>query len=291
MNSTQNLILYRETCFQVRALAGPLLGIDCSPARSDPKPLLTVVIVAGQPHTRVGPHRMFVELARHLAEEGIRSLRFDCSGWGDSLGPARSFEESRFDIVTVVQSVLREDPDQQVVIIGLCDGATVSLLSLPLLKADHRRVLAMILINPWIDQGQFQVKPDRPSNVYLARLKSKEFWRTLLNRSAQIDGASRQTLQASKDGRKIIQERGSGLSLINAIEGSGTTFLTVLSSLHLSAQVFSKWIAHDERLRQSFCAENTFRHPRADHSFSDESDWREACQWMSQRLNQLVSDR
>lgn len=291
LNAPQDLVLYQETCFQVRALAGPLLGIFCSPNRATQKPSLTVIIVPGQPQTRVGPHRMFVELARHLAEDGIRSLRFDCSGWGDSLGPTRAYEESRFDILEVVQSVLRDDPDQQIVIAGLCDGATASLLSLPLLKADHRRVLAMILINPWIDQSQFEATTDKTSKRYFGRLKSKEFLGKLLSRGSPSDKPVGRTLQSSKYALQIAQENSSGLSLINAISGSTTTFLAVLSSLDLSAQVFSKWIGHDERLQESFSPENTFRHPRADHTFSDEADWREVCQWLSQRITQMMLAR
>lgn len=291
LNAPQDHILYQETCFQVRALAGQLLGIVCTPNRSTQKARLTVIIVAGQPQTRVGPHRMFVELARHLAEEGIRSLRFDCSGWGDSLGPTRTFEESRFDIVTVVQSVLREDPDQQVVIVGLGDGATASLMSLPLLKADHRKVLAMILVNPWIDQAQFEAKLDRPSKENLLKLKSKAFWSRLLGRNSQGGSTPGGASQSSRLVRQLAETRASDLSLINAILGSNTSFLAVLSSVDLSAQIFSKWIDHDDRLRQKFSQENVFNHPRADHTFSNEADWREVCEWMSQRLNQIGSAR
>jgi uncharacterized protein len=289
MSATQ--YLYRETGFQIRALAGPLLGVVCSPNRPLQKSSLFVIIVAGQPQTRVGPHRMFVELARHLAEEGIKSLRFDCSGWGDSPGPTRSFEESRFDIVTVVQAVLREDPDQQVVLVGLCDGATAALLSLPLLKADHRKVLAMILINPWIDQEQFETTAQSPLNDHGERLNSKRFWGKLLGRGSQGSSTSALSLRSSKYGLPISRERASDLSLTHAIQGSNTKFLAVLSSQDLSAKIFSKWIDQNEKLKQSFSTENTFRHPRADHTFSDGSDWREVCHWISQRLNQIVTAR
>jgi uncharacterized protein len=289
LSATQDL--YQETGFQVRAVAGPLLGVVCSPNRPLQKSSLFVIIVAGQPQTRVGPHRMFVELARHLAEEGIRSLRFDCSGWGDSPGPTRSFEESRFDIVTVVQSVLREDPDQQVVIVGLCDGATAALLSLPLLKADHRKVIAMILINPWIDQEQFEAAAESPPNDYSEQLKSTRFWGKLLGRGSQGGSTSALALQSSKGGRQISGKRASDLSLTNAIQGSNTKFLAVLSSQDLSAKIFSKWLDQDEKLKQSFSTENTLMHPRADHTFSDGAHWREACHWISQRLNQIVTAR
>src|SRR5688572_22932114 len=35
-------------------------------------------------HHRVGPYRIYVDLARRLAEAGYGSLRFDTSGLGDS---------------------------------------------------------------------------------------------------------------------------------------------------------------------------------------------------------------
>jgi pimeloyl-ACP methyl ester carboxylesterase len=50
----------------------------------------------------IGPHRVYVELARHLAELGFSSLRFDLSGLGDS---AASRDDNRPDAERNVSDV------------------------------------------------------------------------------------------------------------------------------------------------------------------------------------------
>jgi len=45
-----------------------------------------VLIVVGGPQYRAGSHRQFTLLARHLAERGVPTLRFDYRGMGDSDG-------------------------------------------------------------------------------------------------------------------------------------------------------------------------------------------------------------
>src|SRR5688500_5345431 len=51
-----------------------------------------VLIVVGGPQYRAGSHRQFTLLARHLAEHGVPTLRFDYRGMGDSGGDVRGFE-------------------------------------------------------------------------------------------------------------------------------------------------------------------------------------------------------
>src|SRR5690349_14351227 len=57
-----------------------------------------VLILVGGPQYRAGSHRQFTLLARHLAEHGVPSLRFDYRGMGDSGGEVRSFEDVSPDI-------------------------------------------------------------------------------------------------------------------------------------------------------------------------------------------------
>jgi hypothetical protein len=63
---------------------GGLVGILCDPD-GGPRPGRPAVLLfnVGLDH-HVGPHRLNVELARHLAGLGFSSLRFDLSGLGDS---------------------------------------------------------------------------------------------------------------------------------------------------------------------------------------------------------------
>src|SRR4051812_49228851 len=57
-----------------------------------------VLIAVGGPQYRVGSHRQFTLLARHLAAYGIPVMRFDFRGMGDSEGDARTFEDVEDDL-------------------------------------------------------------------------------------------------------------------------------------------------------------------------------------------------
>src|SRR5690606_21765248 len=139
---------FTETVMLARGTQGPLVGILARP-RSSAK--VAVMIVAGQPQTRIGAHRMFVSLARELAAAGIASLRFDCGGWGDSPGEPLPFEESAGDIAAAAAAFRAElEPDTRLVIFGLCDGASAAILSLDALREKAIAVDALCLVNPWV---------------------------------------------------------------------------------------------------------------------------------------------
>jgi pimeloyl-ACP methyl ester carboxylesterase len=78
---------------------------------------------------RLGPARLWVDLARQWAASGIRSVRFDLSGLGDS--PTRQADQPRFvtrapesfdDVIDVCRAVSPDDPSN-VVLFGLCASA------------------------------------------------------------------------------------------------------------------------------------------------------------------------
>jgi hypothetical protein len=62
---------------------GILVGIMTEPDEPPPRGSVVVMSNVGLNH-RVGPQRVWVELARRLAKRGIPSLRFDIAGLGDS---------------------------------------------------------------------------------------------------------------------------------------------------------------------------------------------------------------
>ena len=74
-----------ERALTFRCESEPLLGVLHTPD-SDKDKKTGVVIVVGGAQSRVGSHRMFVTLARGLAELGCTVLRFDRRGMGDSGG-------------------------------------------------------------------------------------------------------------------------------------------------------------------------------------------------------------
>lgn len=103
-----------------------LVGVLCepSPPASKPGPLC-LLVNAGLVH-RVGPNRLYVQVARALANDGYRSCRVDLSSRGDS--DARrdgiSFIESSIAEVRAVMDHLEKTVGaSEFVVMGICSGA------------------------------------------------------------------------------------------------------------------------------------------------------------------------
>jgi pimeloyl-ACP methyl ester carboxylesterase len=101
-----------------------LLGILTSPERAVPNAPAVVLLNAGLLH-RVGPNRLNVTLARHLAGIGITAFRFDLSGIGDSgLGESEvGIDRARRDAAAAMDEVHRATGIDRFVLVGLCTGA------------------------------------------------------------------------------------------------------------------------------------------------------------------------
>jgi len=137
-----------------------------------------VVIIVGGPQYRVGSHRQFVQLARHLAAQGIATLRFDCRGMGDSSGAQRGFEDFSEDVHCAIGALLAAVPAvRNVALWGLCDGASAALLYLAE-RADPR-VAALCLVNPWVRSAQSLARTHIERH-YRHRLYDPSFWRRLV---------------------------------------------------------------------------------------------------------------
>lgn len=129
-----------------------LFGILTEPADASSFPDAPTVLLmnAGNQH-HVGPARMWVDWSRAWAAEGIRTLRLDFSGLGDS--PFRDPEEGRWtchkpegfdDVVDAAHWACPDDPSN-VVLVGLCSSGYQALESGLVLRA--RGVVA---VNPSI---------------------------------------------------------------------------------------------------------------------------------------------
>ncbi len=92
----------------------------------------TVVFINLAIEHHVGPSRLWVELARRVTALGLRAVRFDLSGLGDS--PARPGVPQRVayaleavdDVIDAARAASPRDP-RNVVLVGLCSGARVSI--------------------------------------------------------------------------------------------------------------------------------------------------------------------
>jgi pimeloyl-ACP methyl ester carboxylesterase len=107
--------------------AGSLVGIITDPAQQTADSAV-ILLNAGIIH-RVGPGRMYVKLARRLAQRGFVVLRFDVSGVGDSEGRKDNlpFERSSLEETREAMDYLaRTRGVRSFLLGGLCTGAVVA---------------------------------------------------------------------------------------------------------------------------------------------------------------------
>ncbi len=103
-----------------------LFGIITEPVGDIQGPLVVMFNVANEEHT--GPSRLWVELSRRWAGYGLRSVRFDLRGLGDSPWMAHQLDtdfyfERWLDDILVVARALNPDDASNSVFVGLCSGA------------------------------------------------------------------------------------------------------------------------------------------------------------------------
>jgi hypothetical protein len=129
-----------------------LVGIvsECQEPVTDQLPWI-VLLNAGSVH-RVGPHRLYVTLARQLAAVGFRCLRLDLCGLGDSITPDCEHENDPYpaatfrDIDATLTHLHNHLGVQRVVLMGLCSGAYAAFQSAAQLS--HPVLVESVLINP-----------------------------------------------------------------------------------------------------------------------------------------------
>lgn len=138
-----------------------------------------VVVIVGGPQYRAGSHRQFVLLARALSAAGYAVLRFDYRGMGDSTGDLHTFENANSDISTAIDALLIEVPRvRNVVLWGLCDGASAALLYCH--ASRDARVRGLCLLNPWV-RSDASLAKTHVKHYYTQRLRQKEFWVKLVS--------------------------------------------------------------------------------------------------------------
>lgn len=101
-----------------------LVGVLTEPdePRKD-APILVVANVGLNHH--VGPFRLWVDLARQLAKNGLSTLRFDLSGLGDSeprRGTASDGERALLDFGDALAFLEKKRGARRFILVGLCSG-------------------------------------------------------------------------------------------------------------------------------------------------------------------------
>ena len=85
---------------------------------SDNMSNLIIIMVTGGPQTRIGSHRLYVQLARFLSKKNFLVFRFDYEGLGDSEGDFIGFRgaipsiNAAIDFASVVMLILSSRTSQ-----------------------------------------------------------------------------------------------------------------------------------------------------------------------------------
>ena len=160
--------------------ADSLFGVVTTPrARHDTRSRTGVVFLNVGANHRVGPNRMYVVMARHLAALGFVAMRFDIAGLGDSPAPAgkderRLYAMDSIDDVRAAMHLLREHHGvDRVVLVGLCSGAYLAYHT----AARISPIEGVVLINPQTYQWR---EGDSLKLAVRGSIKAQEFYRRAL---------------------------------------------------------------------------------------------------------------
>ena len=271
-----------------------------------------VLIVVGGPQYRVGSHRQFVHLARHLAARGVPAMRFDYRGMGDSAGDLSGFEHIGTDISSAIDAFQSECPAvTDIVLWGLCDAATASMFYAP----GDPRVTGVILANPWVYSPQGAARAYL-KHYYLQRLFQPEFWNKVFSGKYSPSSSlrsAREMISRAFGGQLPVAERDKdSLDITAATETKGLadpesnlvarfaeslcafegSVLILLSSNDLTAAEFVDASSSNRELRKGLQRGNVVQTQlqNMDHTFS-RGVWRAEVEALSCELAQRLKKK
>ncbi|MFL5579964.1 MAG: serine aminopeptidase domain-containing protein, partial [Gemmatimonadaceae bacterium] len=130
---------------------GHLFGILARPTIASGRTAI-LLLNAGSIH-HVGPHRLYVRLARELAALGHPALRFDLEGIGDSVLRRPGRENHPYsptamrDVDAALAFLRREHGCTRFVVLGICSGAYNTFQAG--LALDDPGIARLVMVNPW----------------------------------------------------------------------------------------------------------------------------------------------
>lgn len=152
-----------------------LVGVSCRPVQSEGGRPAIIFLNSGIVH-RIGANRIYVTLARALADRGFGSLRFDLAGIGDSVilptSPSMTPQErTQIDIDDALHFASERLDADRFIMVGLCSGADNALRTM----GRNESVVGSILLdlNVYRTRGYYL-------RHYSRRLLRGEAWRNLL---------------------------------------------------------------------------------------------------------------
>lgn len=249
-----------------------LVGILALPSQA--QATTGVLIVVGGPQYRAGSQRQFARMARAISEHGLPVLRFDVRGMGDSSGEQRGFEALHDDIASAIDAFQRRLPAiRSVVLLGLCDGASASLMYWH--RSRDSRVAGIAALNPWVRTPQTQAQT-RVRHYYWERLWQREFWLKLFSGGVAWRAVSElaNNLRHSRAVGHGAGAKSAAVPYVEAMASAAASFesplLVLLSGQDYTAKEFLAHVAQEVRWQRRLTAPNATRVDLADadHTFS-----------------------
>jgi pimeloyl-ACP methyl ester carboxylesterase len=271
------------------------VGVVTDPAEEGSSRPAVILLNSGIIH-RVGPNRLYVTLARRLAQAGFVVLRFDLSGIGDSVIRRDNVPFERSSVQETQEAMAHLAATRGVdrfLLAGICTGAVVAYHTA---RAD-RRVVGALLINGqgYIPQSEEDIHAyllnRQRRRYYLDRaLYSFESWRKLVSGRVKLGdilralGVKRDGLRRSQPSRNPkAEEIASGFG---SLAESRTNLFFLYSAGDLGLEELDVIL---EGKVADLAARETVRYSiveQADHMFtalaSQEEFLRQAGEWLGQ---------
>ncbi len=156
----------------------------------DSAPKLQVLCLSGWSGCRLGPHNVFVSLARRLVAQGVATLRLDFGGRGESPGdPSLSTIAGMAEDARAAVAWLRDrgSPSKTpLAIVAICSGCKVAIT----VASEDPGISRMVL---WSPEPMGSLRPSGTNRrkslailrTYLLKLLRRETWRKMLRGGVQ----------------------------------------------------------------------------------------------------------
>lgn len=250
-----------------------LIHVPSTPAKK------AVIILVGGPQYRVGAHRQYVHLARHLAENGVVAMRFDWTGIGDSEGDYPGFTDLSEDCTAALDCLTARLPElREISLWGLCEGASSILID----GVRDPRITGAILVNPWVRTESGEAKAF-VKHYYAGRVFSRQFWRRVFKGEVAIGKSmadfmrkTRLSLQGADDDAGSYQSR-----MLRGLKGFSGQVLLIQSGHDLVAREFDDFTTSDSEWRTVLQQAALTRRDLtdSDHTFSREVWRQQVARW------------
>ena len=148
----------------------------------------TVLFLHGWSGDRQGPHRMFVDFARRLAEDGVASLRIDFRGRGESDGDSATIASMTDDAEAACNWLKAEGLlDGGLEVVAICSGTKVAIALSTRFQPQRLVLLSAEAMGALRAKDAAATKTLHALRAYARKLLRKETWRKIFKGEVRTD--------------------------------------------------------------------------------------------------------